>query len=251
MLLQTGGALQEGGELGVAVGLGRDVAGGAAVRQLLGEPLGDEAAQRLAPGRLRLLDHRLVTEERVVDGALAAGEEVDERVREELVGERALAAHLVPRVGAHREGAAHLGQQLDRLRHQAGEELGKLGIRLLAQRRRRRHARALEALPDALEPMRHPERVAPQLLQIVAFDLERPLLGRALQAREDLQVLPDAVAGEHGGRDLDRELHVVAALAGGRDLHRRRPFDARKVVYPEPQAHIFGAARRLGLGGLT
>ena len=173
-------------------------------------------------------------------------------MREELVGERALAPDVGARLVAGRERGAHLGDEIDRLHDRVGQRLRQLGIRLLAQLRRGGHARALEPLPEALEPVGDAERVAAQLLEILPLGIsQRPLFGRALQAREDLQVLPHAVAGEQRRRDLDRELHVVAPLARRRDLHRRRPLDARQVVHAEPQAHVFGAARRLGLGGLS
>ena len=120
--------------------------------------------------------------------------------------ERALAPHLLARRVVDGRAPAHLGEEIDRLRDEVGQRLGSCGIGRLAQLRRRRHAGALEALPEPLQPMGDAERVAAQLLEVVALDLERPLFGRALQAREDLQVLPDAVAGKDRRRNLDGEL---------------------------------------------
>ena len=174
-------------------------------------------------------------------------------MREELVGERTLAPHFLARRFADRQRHAHLGEEVDRGGDELGERVVELRVGHLAQLRRRRHAGALEALPEPLQPVGDAERVATQLFEILALDLERPFFGRALQAREDLEVLPHAVAGKDRLRDLDGELDVVAPIGLRRDLHRRRPLDAREIVHAQPQPHVLDASRQIidRMGGPT
>jgi hypothetical protein len=134
--------------------------------------------------------------------------------------------------GQRHELATHLAHQLEAARHQLHQRVAERRVGQLARGRRRRDARALEAHLELLQPMRHAQRVAAQLVDVVAVDLQRSVLRRAAQPREDLQVLPHVVAGKERRRDLDREVHLVAPLAARRQHYAGRPLDARQVMDP-------------------
>jgi hypothetical protein len=180
--------------------------------------------------------------------ALRAREHLEEAHAQVLVDETTLARHLFAvAFGRLRETGARL---VGRLRGDADPQVQPADD--LVERRARGHragvaAVAREAVVRARELVRVADGGAPE--RVDGDGLAAMALGRTVEARPRLEVVPRGVAREDVRGDVELDVDAIANDARGRERHRGGPFETGGVVHLHPDVEVSALRFFTPLGG--